>query len=75
MIQRYRIPWDDCEEDDDGKYCLLSDVEKLEEQNKQLLDALSECVHELGLFDKICSVYIKNSRLIESITGKKPEEL
>jgi|WetSurMetagenome_2_1015567.scaffolds.fasta_scaffold68711_6 hypothetical protein len=87
MIQRYDWKnlsgWDETKK---GKWCKYEDVDKLEEQNKQLLDALvnyykehtcQDCTELLELNDcplSKCDCMIFKT-IIENITGKKPEEL
>jgi len=66
------------------KEAVIKDVEQLEQQNKQLLDELIRCYKEMDHIDEVCEIAnvhpfdlmrssLKN--IIESITGKKLEEL
>jgi hypothetical protein len=84
MIQRYDVYTLDHYETEDY-WCKSSDVEQLEQQNKQLLDALINNYKDIANIVDLCDRagiltvgimrnLLDNKALIEKFTGKKPEE-
>jgi len=85
MIQRYNIHHlINYMQFSNTDWCKSEDVEKFEQQNKQMLDELLRCYKEMDHIDKVCKLanvhpfdLMRSSleNIIISITGKKPEEL
>lgn len=91
MIQRYEL-YDnygfevyEYEKDNDGDWCKSEDVEKLEEQKKQLLEVLVKALSDMaelqidysvdtGHLHKSRHEYFDYDKFIESITGLKIED-
>jgi hypothetical protein len=73
MIQRYDIDDSGIWEEDTGDWCKSEDVDQLEKQNKQLLDALNK-LDDIFNVDKKGSIFDARKIItdtLNSITGKK----